>query len=203
MAIKLYDAAQSPNARKVRLLAAELGIPLERVPVSIQKGENRTPEYLAKNPNGKIPTLEEEGFFLWESGAILKYLAAKHPEKGLLPIDPKALLLLDQWLLWWTAHPEPALMSLAVEKVIKPFLGQPGNDASIIRDAEASVSRYLPVLERQLDGKEHVLGRLSILDFVIAPELEFASRVGVDLARYPNLARLVQRMQSRPYWKDA
>lgn len=203
MSIKIYDAAQSPNARKVRLLAAELGIPLERVPVSIQKGENRTPEYLAKNPNGKIPTLEEEGFVLWESGAIMKYLAAKRPEKSLMPIDAKGLLLLDQWLLWWTAHPEPALMSLAVEKVIKPFLGMPGNDQGIIRDAENSISRYLPVLERQLDGKEHVLGRLSILDFVIAPDLEFAGRVGVELGRYPNLTRLVQQMQSRPYWKDA
>ncbi|HET7852699.1 MAG TPA: glutathione S-transferase N-terminal domain-containing protein, partial [Methyloceanibacter sp.] len=64
---------------KVRLLAAELGIPLNKVPVDPRIGETRTSEFLAKNPNGRVPTLEEDGFVLWESPAILKYLSAKHP----------------------------------------------------------------------------------------------------------------------------
>ncbi|WP_224244668.1 glutathione S-transferase family protein [Hyalangium gracile] len=203
MAIKLFDAEKSPNARKVRLVAAELGIPLERVPVSIPKGENRSSDYLSKNPNAKIPTIDDDGFVLWESAAILKYLASKRPEKGLVPADAKSQALLDQWLLWWTAHPGPAVMSLALEKFIKPFLGMPGNDATLIRDAEATLGRFLPVLDQHLQGKEYVLGKLSIVDFVVCAELELGAGVGVDIARYPNLSALMARMQARPYWKEA
>ena len=83
MTITLYELQPSPHARKVRLLAAELGIPLNKVPVDPRIGETRTREYLAKNPNGRVPTLEEDGFVLWESPAILKYLSAKRPERGL------------------------------------------------------------------------------------------------------------------------
>src|SRR5215475_5424081 len=83
MTITLYELQPSPHAPKVRLLAAELGIPLNKVPVDPRIGETRTPDYLAKNPNGRVPTLEEDGFVLWESPAILKYLSAKHPERRL------------------------------------------------------------------------------------------------------------------------
>ena len=78
-----------PHGRKVRLLAAELGIPLHLVARDPRTGETRSADYLAKNPNGKIPTLKEDGFILWESPAILKYLAAKHPESGLNGKDAK------------------------------------------------------------------------------------------------------------------
>jgi glutathione S-transferase len=81
MAITLYEL--QPHARKVRLLAAELGIPLNKVPMDPRIGETRTSEYLAMNPNGRIPTLEDDGFVLWESPAILKYLSAKRPDRGL------------------------------------------------------------------------------------------------------------------------
>ncbi len=71
------------------MLAAELGIPLHLVARDPRTGETRSADYLAKNPNGKIPTLKEDGFILWESSAILKYLAAKHPESGLNGKDAK------------------------------------------------------------------------------------------------------------------
>jgi glutathione S-transferase len=77
MTITLYDMHDSPHARKVRLLVAELGLPLETIARNPRKGETRSPDYLAKNPNGRVPVLEEDGFVLWESLAILRYLAAK------------------------------------------------------------------------------------------------------------------------------
>ncbi len=94
MTITLYELQPSPHARKVRLLAAELGLPLNKVPVDPRIGETRTREYLAKNPNGRVPTLEEDGFILWESPAILKYVSAKHPERCLCGADAKTQL-------WW------------------------------------------------------------------------------------------------------
>jgi glutathione S-transferase len=80
MPITLYDIRESPHGRKVRLLAAALGLPLRMVPTDPRTGETRSPDFLAKNPNGRVPTLEEGGFILWESSAILKYLAAKRPD---------------------------------------------------------------------------------------------------------------------------
>ena len=203
MPIKLYDGQRSPHARKVRLLAAELGIALDKVALDFQKGELRSPEYLAKNPNGRIPTIEDDGFVLWESPAILKYLAAKRPERGLAPADAAAQAQIDQWLFWWTADPEAAFSRLIWERRVKPFLGKDGNDPAIIADAQASLDRFLPVLDRQLAGKDYVLGTLSIVDFAIAPVLDIMSFVNVDLGPYANIAAWLERLRARPYWKDA
>jgi len=120
MTITLYDIHLSPHARKVRLLAAELNIPLNKVTRDPRTGETRTPEYLAKNPNGRVPTLEEDGFVLWESPAILKYLAAKHPDRALCGGDAKTQALVDQWMCWWIGGPEAAIETLAWEVLIKP-----------------------------------------------------------------------------------
>jgi len=133
MTITLYDIHLSPHARKVRLLAAELDIPLNKVTRDPRTGETRTPEYLAKNPNGRVPTLEEDGFVLWESPAILKYLAAKRPQRALCGADPKTQALVDQWMCWWIGGPEAAIDTLAWELIIKPkVFDQPGNDPGII-----------------------------------------------------------------------
>jgi glutathione S-transferase len=203
MPIKLYEGPISPNARKIRLVAAELEIPLERVALDMKRGDYRSAEYLAKNPNGKVPTIDDHGFVLWESGAILKYLASKRPEKGLVPSDAKELALLDQWLFWWTAHPETALMQLVAERLVKPFRGQ-SEIAALTQEAEATLERFVPLLDRQLEGREFVLGRLSIVDFTVGVWLEAAPRLGVDLTSpYANLRRLLQRMQAMPYWRDA
>jgi glutathione S-transferase len=204
MTITLYDSRVSPNARKVRLLAAELDIPLTRVALDPQKGEFRSPEYLAKNPNGKVPMIEDDGFVLWESAAILKYLAANQPERGLVPSSLKEQAQVDQWLFWWTAHPESALSRLTYERRIKPFLGQPGNDPSIVAEAEAALDRFLPILDAQLAGKENILGKLSVVDFAVGPWLEIAPTfLEVDLVDYPNLITWLKRMQAKSYWKDA
>ena len=151
MTITLYDLPELPHARKVRLLAAELGIPLDCVRCDPRTGETRTPNYLAKNPNGKVPTLVEDDFVLWESPAILKYLAAKHPERKLAGTDAKQAAQIDQWLFWWGCGAEAAIDALAWELLIKPkVLNQPGNDPGIIADAHTRINRFLPVLDKQL-----------------------------------------------------
>jgi len=203
MPITLYDGQRSPHARKVRLLAAELDLPLTRVALDFQKGELRTPAFLAKNPNGRIPTIEHDGLVLWESGAILKYLAGQRPERGFAPSDAAEQAHIDQWLLWWTADPEPAFTRLIWERRIKPFLGKSGNDPAIVADAEATFDRFLPVLEGQLAGKDYVLGHLTIVDFAIAPVLEIVAFVNVDLGGYPNITAWLERLRAKPYWKDA
>ena len=200
MPIKLYDSKISPYARKVRLVAAELDIPLEKVAVDFQKGDPRTPEYLAMNPNGKVPVIDDDGFVLWESIAILKYLAGK--KGALLPADARGRAEADQWMFWWANHPEPAIELLIYELLLKPYLGKPGNDASIVREAHDLLNRFLPVLEKRLAGKKYILDELSIVDFAMAPPLELASRrLNVDLGKYPNINAWLARLQERSCWQ--
>ena len=205
MIVTLYDVKESPHARKVRLLAAELGIPLNRVTCDPRIGETRSADFLAKNPNGKVPTLEDGGFILWESPAILKYLAAKHPESALDGKDAKTKALVDQWLFWWVSGPEAAIDSLAWELVIKPLvLKQPGNDPGILADAYARLDRYLPVLDKQLEGRDYVVGPLTIVDFAIGPRFDRApALLKFDIARYANIGAWLARLRAKPYWQDA
>jgi glutathione S-transferase len=198
MPIQIYGGPRSPNSRKVMILAAELGIPFESIQPDF--AGQRSPEYLAMNPNGKVPTLVDDGFVLWESNAILRYLVHKQGDRKLLPDDPRQHAKVDQWLFWWTSHPEPALYSLVVQRLVKPFLKQEP-DLGVERAAEADLDRFLPILENQLAGKEYVLGGLSIVDFGIAPWIEAAPRIRVDMGRYPGVMAWLARMQARASWK--
>lgn len=205
MTITLYDMHDSPHARKVRLLAAELGIPLKIVERDPRKGETRSPEYLAMNPNGRVPVLEEDGFVLWESPAILKYLAGKRPDRALGGGDLRAEALIDQWLFWWTGGPEAAIDALLWERIIKPkVLKRPGNDPGILADATARLSRFLPVLDRQLEGRDFIVGPLSVADFAIAPRLDRdPAFLQFDVAPCRNIAAWLARLAAKPYWARA
>src|SRR6202012_5995658 len=103
------DFPFSPNCRKVRAVAYELGIALEHVPVNLVKGEQRAPAFLAKNPNGRVPVLEDGDFVLWESVAILRYFAAKTPGSSLVPSGAREQADMDRWLVWQVAHLSPPL----------------------------------------------------------------------------------------------
>jgi len=202
MTITLYDMPESPHARKVRLLAAELGIPLELVARDPRIGETRGPDYLALNPNGRIPTLVEDDVTLWESPAILKYLAAKHPERGLNGASLQDQAQVDQWLFWWVGGVEAAMEALFWERIIKPkVLKKDGNDPGIMADARARLARFLPVLDRQLEGREFVIGPLSIADFVIGARLDRGpDYLDIDLSPYKNIGAWLERLRAKPYW---
>ena len=205
MTITLYDMKDSPHARKVRLLAAELDIPLRKITCDPRIGETRTDEFLGRNPNGRVPTIDDDGFVVWESPAILKYLAAKKPERGLAGKDARTRALIDQWLFWWTGGAEAAMDALAWEIFIKPkVLKTGGNDPGIMQDAYARLKRFLPVLDAQLAGNDYVLGDLSVVDFVIGPRLDRAPAIlKFDIAPYQNIGAWLERLRSKPYWNDA
>ena len=105
--MKLYNANLSPNALRVRAVVNELGIALEVIDVDLRSGGNRTKEFLALNPNGKVPVLVDGDFVLWESRAINAYLATMKPESGLYPADARKRAMVDQWSYWQAVHLGP------------------------------------------------------------------------------------------------
>jgi glutathione S-transferase len=199
--MKIYDFAASPNARKVRGVVYELGITPELVTVNILKGETRTPEFLAKNPNGRMPVLEDGDFVLWESNAIITYLAALHPEKGLLPTDPRGRADVDRWLFWQSEHLTPAFVKVLFERVVKGLSGAGAPDEAVVQAGLAEVKTVAEVLDGCLKGREYVAGKLSVADFAIAAFCSTREMAGIDLSAHPNLMGWITRIEARDSWR--
>jgi glutathione S-transferase len=196
--MKLHDVPFSSNCKKVRITAEELGLPLEIVPVTLPPPD---PGYKALNPMGKVPTLEDGDFVLFESCAICDYLAAKAPDRGLAPTDAQGRADLWRWLTWFSAHLQPWVSTMAIERFIKPAMMKVPGDDHVAAYAQREVQRFLPVLDARLTGREYVLGRFSIADIVLGCGTEPTAQLGVDLSAYPAVQAWLGRLQSRESWK--
>src|ERR1051325_612768 len=126
MSLKIHAFPLSPRSFKVLWLANHLGVDYAFQLVDFTKNAQNAPEYVALNPNGRAPLLEHDGYVLWESNAILEYLAALKPDSGLLPQDTRGRLGVCKWLFWESAHWDPACAVFAFERVVKPLVGLGG-----------------------------------------------------------------------------
>lgn len=195
--MKLYEHPFSSAAFKVRAVIHELDLPVTLVTVDLAKGEHKSPEHLARNPNGKVPTLvEDDGFCVWESNAILCYLAAKKPESGLLPTDARGMAQVQQWLQWQASTFAASTNEVMGETVYVKFFGRAKDEAKYAAGLE-KVRRDLGVLEKALAGKEFLCGKLSLADFSLVSSLLLRTPMGVDLEAFPHVKAWVARMESR------
>ena len=200
--MKLHSAGLSPNGKRVRVCAAELGLPLEEVAIDFTKGDQRAPEYVALNPMGKWPTLTDGSFALWESGAIMWYLATKKSDQALVPHEPQAEADTLRWLFFCSCHVDPYFTALVVERLIKPRRGG-APDEVLAGEAERWLARFVPVLEQQLAGREYVTGRFGLADIALGCTLELSPLVKYDLAVYPNIRGWLGRLAQRESWRKA
>jgi len=194
--LKLYQHPFSTSAFKARAVAHELGIPCEFVEVDMAKGEHKSPAFLAVNPNGKVPALEDDGFTVWESNAILCYMAAKKPESGLLLTDPRGMATMHQWLQWQATTFSHSTSEVNMESVYLRFMNRQKDEQKYAAGME-KVKRDLALLEKSLQGKEYLCGKLSVADFSIVSGLHLRSIMGVDLDPFPNVKAWVNRMEAR------
>jgi glutathione S-transferase len=192
--MKIYDFPLSPNCRKVRAVVYELGLTPEFVPVQLFKGEQREPRLLALNPNARVPILVDGDFVLWESNAIVSYLADGSP---LLPATRRERAEVERWTDWQLAHMGPAIGKVAFQRFVKPMTGQGEPDARIVEEGIAEYARFAGVLDGSLGGKEYVAGRLSIADYVLAAVFSLGATVGLEVAPYPRLNAWLGRVLSR------
>lgn len=194
--MKLYCVAASPNARKAIAVAKELNVPLEIVPLNVPAGDTKTPSYLAINPNGKFPALTDGDFKLWESNAIMKYIASKKPNT-LWPADARAQADVDRWLFWETAHFTPACNPLVWEHFVKPMVFNLGPaDSEVIAKAEPVFHQYAKVLEQRLAEHDYLAGNsLTLADLAVAPVLDYAELCKFPMDNYPHTMRWLKRMR--------
>lgn len=196
--MKLYTGAISPNSRRVRICAAECGTSLEPVLLDFQKGENRSPDYLALNPTGKVPTVVDGDLVLWESAAILCHIANRSGS-ALWPREPGALADTLRWLFFCSCHIDPYFTTLVLERFVKPRRNAPADEV-LCASAEQWLARFVAVVEQQLAGREYVTGRFGLADIALGCTLELSPLLRYDLAAYPNVRGWLERLHARPSW---
>jgi glutathione S-transferase len=193
--IKLYGVAGSRAGRCLWMLE-ELGVEFEHVPTSFL-GDQKKPEYLALNPNGRIPTLEDEGLVLWESMAINLYLAEKYGKGTLWPESEADRAHTLKWSFWVMTEVEPPLMQVMMNRAILP---QDKRDPKRAERGERNLAKPLGILDASLEGREFLLGgAFSTADLNVASVLAWApSLAQVDMSRWPNASRWLTACTSRP-----
>ncbi len=193
--MQLYGYWRSGNTRKVRLCLAELGVDYDFVVVDLAAGGQRAPDYLRINPNGVVPTLVDGALTLWESSAILLYLAEKYPQGNLLPqaLDERARVY--KWLVWQPATFNPPRQRLVAE-LAKP---EPARDAQAVAALRATIARNLEILAEALGGNDYLLGRYTLADLVMLPHLAALHEAGFALPG--TVHRYLDRLAARPAWQ--
>jgi len=201
--MKLYMNPLSPNVRRVRLTAAVLQLQLQEKMLDFAKGEHKSPEYLALNPNGAVPTLVDGDFVLTESRAIMQYLVSKKPESSLLPRDEQARAGVTRWQFWDAAHFSPQLGTLTFEKIVKPMMGMGEPDQTKIKEAITSFLRFGAVLDNRLDGHDYVVGNaMTIADLTLASSLMYAKQTDAPLRNFPNIQSWFARISGTDAWQE-
>ena len=194
MTYKIYGDHRSGNCYKIKLMLHLIGQDYEWVPVDILRGENREEAFLKKNPNGKIPVLElEDGTCLWESNAILNFLAEG---SGFLPSDPRLRTQVLQWQFFEQYSHEPFI---AVARFIKVYLGLPDDRLAEYAAKQLDGYRALDVMEQQLLRTPYLVSdQYSIADVALYAYTHVAEEGGFRLDRYPAICAWLQRVTSHP-----
>jgi glutathione S-transferase len=198
--MRLYYHPLSSNSRRVLLTAYHLKLDLELVAVDLSRGEHKTPEVLRLNPNGRIPILVDGGFHLWESHAIMQYLADKSLEQDIYPQGIPARADVNRWLFWSASHFAPAAGFIIRERVSKRILGGAPDLREIAR-GEALLPAAALVLDSHLAGKQWIAqDRLTLADFALAAPLMHTSAAQLPVTEFENLQAWFARVRALDAW---
>jgi glutathione S-transferase len=200
--MKLYCDPISTVSRPVMLFAAENGIAYDRVHVDLMNNENREPAYLAINPNGVVPFLDDDGFTLGESTAILKYLALKVGSPA-YPTEPKAQAKVDEAMGWLATnlHEYFCLFTIypnfGIPHGVDPTLAQ-----AMIAFGEEASPKWLRVLDQHMIGDNAFIcgNQITLADYLGAAFITLGDATAYDFGPYPNIRRWIANMRALPSW---
>lgn len=195
-ALRIWGRISSVNVQKVVWLADELGLAYERLEAGGTFGVVATPEYRRKNPNGLVPVIEEDGFVLWESNAIVRYLAAKHAPGVLWPDDLRRRADIDRWMDWQATTFTPAMRD-AFWQLLRVTPDE--RDAAAIEASRAAAEKGAAVLEAHLGGRDFVAGAaFSPADIVLGCAAHRWLHLPLAREPRPQIERWYARLKSRP-----
>ena len=197
--LKVWGRINSINVQKVLWALDELKVPYERSDAGMQFGVVNEPFYRKMNPNGRVPTIEDDGFVLWESNAIVRYLSAKHGAGTLWPNDLRQRADADRWMDWVTSTVAPALTPVFWGLIRTP--PEKRNMAAIEAEAE-KVAQAFQVLEQSLEGRVHVAGKsFAMGDIPLGAFVHRWYALAVKRPKLPRVEAYYQRLQQRASYK--
>ncbi len=199
--LTIWGRLSSINVQKAVWAAGEVGQPFERIDIGGAFGGNREPAYLAKNPNGQIPTLEDGELCIWESNSIVRYLAARYGAGWIWDEDPAVRAEADRWMDWMLAELQPALTPafwVLIRKAADRY--SPAELAASIAKTEAK----LDILDAHLATRSFLAGeRFGMADITVAPGAHRWLNMPVERAPRPHLQRWFETVSARPAAKVA
>jgi len=190
------------NPQKACAVARHLNSPVEFVHVDLGKGENRTPDYLAINPNGKVPALQDGDLKLWEANAIMCHLARK-AGSDLWPQNPEQQIEIVRWLTWNSEHFTQHAGNLYFQHIIKSRFGLGPVDSAAVQEASDFVRKFGAVLNDHLNGRKYLLGdTLTVADFAVAITLPHAREAHIPIDGFAHVQRWHDRLNELPAWRE-
>ncbi|KQV47794.1 MULTISPECIES: glutathione S-transferase family protein [unclassified Duganella] len=200
--MRLYHNPLSSNARRVLLTASELGIKLDQVIIDFASDADRK-RLEEVNICGKVPVLEDDGLHLWESCAIMQYLADKHGAAELYPTGLKERADVNRWMFFGAQHFAPAIGILTWQYLWKKLVTGEGPDPVEVAKGETYVHEHASVLDKHLATRQWLSGdKLSLADFAVAAPLMYLARANIPVEQYKNVLAWFERIQQLPAWQD-
>lgn len=200
--MKLYYFPPSPNTRKVHAVAIHLQLPIDLRLVDLQKGEQHHPEFVQLNPTGRTPVLQDGDFILWESTAIMQYLASQVPN-SLWSEDPKIRADIMRWQSWQLAHWYSVCQPLQFENFVKALLQLGEPDPQVVQQASDRFHKEASVLNNHLADREYLVNNcLTLADFSVASDLTYAIPARFPLENYQHIQAWYARIEQLPAWQQ-
>ena len=198
--MKLHSIHNSNNCRRVNATIQHLGLAVDVKEVAM--GDLKTPEFLALNPNGKVPTLVDGDLVLWESRAIMQYLASKKPS-AVWPNDAKAQANIARWQFWEASHLSRGTGPYAFENLFKKIFMKQEADPAVLKTAEKEWHQFAPVLNAQLETRKFITGdELTLADFSVGGSFSYAEPSGLPWNDYTHIRAWWNRLSEIPAWKN-
>ena len=198
--LKIWGRTNSFNVQKVLWCCGELGISYERIDAGMQFGVNNTPEYKAMNPNALVPTIEDDGLVLWESNAIVRYLARKHGLGTLCPSDPRACADADRWMDWVATTVWPGLRP-AFLNLIRTAPDK--RDMTVVKNSRNKFAASMAILDAHLVHRKYMIGEAFTMgDIPLGVAVHRWFNLPIERERYKNLERYYQLLLQRPSFKQ-
>ena len=200
--LKIWGRINSANVRKVLWIAEELGLPYASISAGGAYGINDQPDYLAKNPNGVVPLIEDDDFILWESNAIVRYLAAQYGgDSGLYPCDPRIRACADKWMDWTTSTlTEP--FRAVVRGVVRTAPDK--QNWAEINDSIKTVERLLVMVDRELASRPYLSGdTFGMGDIPMGCFVYGWFEMPIERAEMPHLRKWYESLKQRPAYQKA
>ncbi|MBD3652444.1 glutathione S-transferase family protein [Kangiella sp.] len=198
--MKLYYA-ETANCYKTCAVAQYLKSPIEFIRVNLGELEHKQPEFLAKNPNGKVPVLDTDGGALWESFAIMCHLA-REAGSDLWPNDQRQVEIL-RWVSWDFDCFLPSAGAYYYENIIKPQFNIGKPDSEALQKIEPQFKQHAELLNNHLKGKDFVVGNsLTLADFSLGVMLPYAEQAQIPLDDFPEIQRWHHKLMQLPAWRS-